>query len=147
MPKRSRLCLKPRSSIPASIDYVGYHGQALYHAPFDGITVQVGEPQILATRVGIPVVFNFRKNDVAHGGQGAPLAPVYHRALARQSGYDSICILNLGGTANISVIPSDGDAFLAFDTGPANGLIDKWVKERSATALPTDKDSVLALRG
>jgi anhydro-N-acetylmuramic acid kinase len=119
------------------IGLVGYHGQTLYHAPFDKITVQVGDAAYLAHRVGIPVMYDFRSNDVAHGGQGAPLAPVYHRALARRAGFESVCVLNLGGTANITVISRSEGEVVAFDTGPANGLIDKWVKERAQQACDT----------
>lgn len=124
---------------------VGYHGQTLYHAPFDHITVQVGDAQALADRLGIPVVFDFRRNDVEQGGQGAPLAPVYHRALLRQSGFASAAILNLGGTANITVVSAVSDEITGFDTGPANGLIDKYVKEKAG--LGFDRDSKLALAG
>lgn len=130
---------------PATVDLVGYHGQTLYHAPFDGVTVQVGNAEYLARRVGIPVIHDFRTNDVAHGGQGAPLAPVYHRALARRVGLTSVCVLNLGGTANITIISDTGDSFCAFDTGPANGLIDRWVKERANQAF--DRGSALAMGG
>ena len=121
----------------AEIRVVGYHGQTLYHAPFDKVTVQVGDAAYLARRVGIPVMYDFRSNDVAHGGQGAPLAPVYHRALARRAGFESVCVLNLGGTANISVNSQSENGFVAFDTGPANGLLDKWVKERAQQACDT----------
>jgi anhydro-N-acetylmuramic acid kinase len=128
------------------IAYIGYHGQTLYHDPFfNKVTVQVGDPQTLADELQIPVVFDFRSNDVAHGGQGAPLAPVYHRALVRCAGIDSAAILNLGGTANVTVVSSKTDELLGFDTGPANGLIDRFVKEKAGIAL--DKDSHLAEQG
>lgn len=129
----------------SAIALVGYHGQTLYHAPFDRITVQVGDAKYLARRVGIPVIYDFRANDIAHGGQGAPLAPVYHRALARKVGLESVCVLNLGGTANLTVVSEGGSAFRAFDTGPANGLIDKWVKERANQAF--DEGSRFASKG
>jgi anhydro-N-acetylmuramic acid kinase len=128
------------------IAYIGYHGQTLYHDPFfNRVTVQVGDPQALADELGIPVVFDFRTNDVAQGGQGAPLAPAYHRALVRCAGIDSAAILNLGGTANVTVVSSKTEDMLGFDTGPANGLIDRFVKERVGMAL--DKDSQLAEKG
>jgi anhydro-N-acetylmuramic acid kinase len=129
----------------AHVAWIGYHGQTLYHAPFDHITVQVGDPQMLADRLGIPVVFDFRRNDIEHGGQGAPLAPVYHRALLDKAGLPSASILNLGGTANITVASRKSDAIFGFDTGPANGLIDKYVKEKAGLGL--DVDSRLALVG
>ena len=127
------------------VSFIGYHGQTLYHAPFDGISIQVGDPQYLANRLGIPVAFEFRSQDIKHGGQGAPLAPIYHRALARQAGYDNLCILNLGGTANISIIPEANEHLIAFDTGPANGLIDKWMKEKANQAF--DENSQYAFKG
>lgn len=140
------------------VDLIGYHGQTLYHSPkIDGCSVQVGEPQFMARRCKIPVVYDFRSNDIANGGQGAPLAPVYHYALARQAGFDALCVLNLGGTANLALISGsnkvgDSDSVgagllgcRALDTGPANGLIDRWVKERLGLAF--DADSALANRG
>ena len=135
------------SGIPASeISYIGYHGQTLYHDPlFNRVTIQVGEPQRLADELGIPVVFDFRSNDVALGGQGAPLAPVYHRALVRSAGTQSAAILNLGGTANVTVVSAASENMLGFDTGPANGLIDRYVKEKAGLAL--DRDSHLAEKG
>jgi anhydro-N-acetylmuramic acid kinase len=135
-----------KSGLPASaVALVGYHGQTLYHAPFHGVTVQVGDAEYVARRVGIPVIYDFRTNDIAHGGQGAPLAPVYHRALARKVGLESVCVLNLGGTANITVISENGASCIAFDTGPANGLIDTWVKERAHQAF--DEGSTFASKG
>lgn len=135
------------SGIPATdISYIGYHGQTLYHDPlFNRVTVQVGEPQRLADELGIPVIFDFRSNDVALGGQGAPLAPVYHRALVRSAGRSAAAILNLGGTANITVVSATSENMLGFDTGPANGLIDRYVKEKAGLAL--DRDSHLATKG
>ncbi len=137
--------LREKGLKASEVELVGYHGQTLYHAPFDGITVQVGDAAYLSHRVGIPVLYDFRSNDVAHGGQGAPLAPVYHRALARRAGIKSVCVLNLGGTANITVLLEQSDACFAFDTGPANGLIDKWVKERADQGF--DAQSQFANRG
>lgn len=127
------------------VAYVGYHGQTLFHAPFAGITVQVGHPQALADRLGIPVIFDFRRADVAAGGQGAPLAPVYHRALARAAGIVDVAVLNLGGSANVTMIGEHDDELLAFDTGPANGLIDRFVSVRTHEAY--DCDSRYALAG
>lgn len=128
------------------VQYIGYHGQTLYHDPFfNRVTVQVGDPQSLADSLRIPTVFDFRSDDVKHGGQGAPLAPVYHRALVRSAGIESAAILNLGGTANVTVVSSKTDDMLGFDTGPANGLIDRYVKEKVGVAL--DRDSRLANTG
>jgi anhydro-N-acetylmuramic acid kinase len=142
----ARAIIEQTGISPKEINYIGYHGQTLYHDPFfNRITVQVGEPQLLANELGIPVVYDFRTNDVALGGQGAPLAPAYHRALLRSGGMSNAAVLNLGGTANLTVTSASSDQMLGFDTGPANGLIDRYVKEKLGIAL--DKDSKLAHKG
>jgi anhydro-N-acetylmuramic acid kinase len=114
------------------IDLIGFHGQTVMHeAPKDGVpgrTRQLGDGQFLARLTGRPVAFDFRTADVTAGGQGAPLAPIYHVARAEASGLKPpLAVLNLGGVANITVIDRDGRV-LAFDTGPGNGLIDQWVE-------------------
>ncbi len=102
---------------------VGFHGQTVAHRPDRGWTWQIGDGAAMAQALGIVVVDDFRAADVAAGGQGAPLLPVYHRALLGEGG--PVAVLNLGGVANITYL--DGDTLIAFDTGPANGLIDDWV--------------------
>ncbi len=116
----------------ADIDLIGFHGQTVLHeAPNSersGRTRQLGDGQLLARLTGRPVAFDFRTADVAAGGQGAPLAPVYHLARAEASGLKSpLAVLNIGGVANLTVIDRDGRVS-AFDTGPGNGLIDQWVE-------------------
>lgn len=144
--RAARQALEQSHFAANDVAYIGYHGQTLYHDPFfNRVTVQVGDPQALADELRIPVVFDFRTNDVAHGGQGAPLAPAYHRALIRCAGIDTAAILNLGGTANVTVVSSKTEEMLGFDTGPANGLIDRFVKEKAGKAL--DKDSHFAENG
>ncbi len=111
----------------ASIDLVGFHGQTVLHRPERGLTVQIGDGQSLADRLGIPVIHDLRAADVAAGGQGAPLVPVYHRALARGANLAApLAVLNIGGVANVTFIGADG-SLLAFDTGPGNALIDDFV--------------------
>lgn len=109
---------------------VGVHGQTVLHRPptdrLVGATLQLMDGQSLATRLGRPVVFDFRSADVDAGGQGAPLAPAYHDALLRGLGDEPAAVLNLGGVANVTARMSDG-SLIAFDTGPANGPIDEWV--------------------
>src|ERR1700689_5321450 len=115
---------------PANLAAVGFHGQTLLHRPERGLTVQIGDGHALAARVGIPVVYDFRAADVAAGGQGAPLAPLFHRALVRRLDRPPpIAVLNLGGVANVTYI--DGDAVIACDTGPGNALIDDFVRMRT----------------
>lgn len=132
------------------LDLVGFHGQTVAHerptAERIGRTVQLGDGQLLAEGLGVPVAFDFRTADVAAGGEGAPLAPIYHAARARASGLEApVAILNLGGVANITLIPRDTDALQAFDTGPANGMIDQWVQKK--TGARYDDDGRLAAAG
>lgn len=126
-----------------SIDLIGFHGHTIDHRPTDGITLQIGSGEQLSSETGIPVINNFRSNDVACGGEGAPLAPLYHQALAH-SLEKPVVILNIGGVANITWVGPDGE-MLAFDTGPGNALIDDWVKQ--TTGEPMDFDGKLAHEG
>jgi anhydro-N-acetylmuramic acid kinase len=121
---------------------VGFHGHTLYHRPAEGRTCQLGDGQRLADRLGIDVVYDFRSADVAAGGQGAPLAPIYHQALAGALA-KPVAVLNLGGVANVTWI--DQGELIAFDTGPGNGLIDDWV--RAHTGRPYDPDGRIAAAG
>ncbi len=128
-----------------AIDVVGFHGQTVLHRPELGLTVQIGDGERLADRLGIRVAHDFRAADVAAGGQGAPLVPVFHRALAASSDAGlPVAILNVGGVANVTFIFSDGE-MLAFDTGPGNALIDDLVGERLGAAF--DDDGRLAASG
>jgi len=119
--------------LPDSIHVIGYHGQTVYHAPGDGITIQLGDGQALADRTRITVVNDFRSADMAGGGQGAPFAPIYHQVLSLTL-EKPLAVLNLGGVGNVTVLgPGEAggkngeDEILAFDTGPASALIDDWV--------------------
>jgi anhydro-N-acetylmuramic acid kinase len=117
-----------------SIDVIGFHGQTLLHRPERQLTVQIGDGKMLAREVGIPVVYDFRAADVAAGGQGAPLVPVYHRALAGMiERPHPIVVLNIGGVANITFIDGLPDPY-ACDTGPGNALIDDFMRERANLA-------------
>ncbi|MEL7547418.1 MAG: anhydro-N-acetylmuramic acid kinase [Pseudomonadota bacterium] len=111
-------------------DLIGVHGQTVLHRPPTdtqiGATLQLMDGAQLAAKLKMPVAYDFRTADVATGGQGAPLAPAYHRALLQRLGDEPAAVLNLGGVANITARMSDG-ALIAFDTGPANGPIDEWV--------------------
>jgi anhydro-N-acetylmuramic acid kinase len=127
------------------IHLVGYHGQTLFHRPAIGITVQVGDGKRLAQRLKIPVVYDFRINDVRHGGQGAPFAPLYHEALALQMGLAPVVVANCGGISNITVITGQSKDLFAFDCGPGNGLIDRFVSARTGKHM--DEDGVFGLQG
>jgi anhydro-N-acetylmuramic acid kinase len=119
------------------IAVIGFHGQTLLHRPERRLTLQIGEGGALAARLGIPVVYDFRAADVTAGGQGAPLAPVFHRALVQQLQHASpVAVLNLGGVANVTYI--DGDELIACDTGPGNALLDDFLRLRAGEPLDVD---------
>ncbi len=116
---------------------IGFHGQTLLHRPEQRLTLQIGDGCALAARLGIPAVYDFRAADVAAGGQGAPLAPVFHRALVRRLQHASpIAVLNLGGVANVTYI--DGEELIACDSGPGNALLDDFLRLRTGEPLDTD---------
>lgn len=130
---------------PPPVDVVGFHGQTVLHRPQAGLTVQLGDGQALAARLGVPVVFDFRAADVAAGGQGAPFVPVFHRALARDLHRPQpLAILNVGGVANVTAIDGEADP-VACDVGPGNALIDDFVAERTGRAM--DEGGALAAAG
>ena len=116
---------------------IGFHGQTVLHRPEQHLTIQLGNGRALAARLGIPVVYDFRAADVAAGGEGAPLAPVLHRALVRRLEREApVAVLNVGGVANVTYI--DGDDLIACDTGPGNALIDDFLRLRTGELLDTD---------
>lgn len=129
-----------------TIDLIGFHGQTIFHAPRNGVTVQIGDGAMLAREAGIDVVADMRANDVKQGGEGAPLAPLYHRARVNTAQVEKpVVILNIGGVGNVTWIgEGDGD-ILAFDTGPGNALMDDWVQKH--TGARYDEDGKLAQAG
>lgn len=134
----------------AAVDVVGFHGQTIAHRPDRRWTWQIGDGALLARLTGIRVVSDFRSADVAAGGQGAPLAPAYHRALVAGLGSEPVAVLNLGGVGNITWFgrgagSADGAAWGSFDTGPANALIDDWV--RAGTGASHDAGGAIAGSG
>ena len=136
------------------VSVVGFHGQTVLHAPERRLTVQIGDGAALARNTGLDVVYDLRAADVAAGGQGAPLAPVYHRARAARLPERPVAVLNVGGVGNVTWIGRDG-TLIAFDTGPGNALIDDWIHGRTGRAMDThgtiaasgrvDDDALLAL--
>jgi len=126
------------------IAVIGFHGQTLLHRPQRRLSVQIGNGHALAARLGIRVVYDFRAADVAAGGQGAPMAPVFHRALVRQLQHAApVAVLNVGGVANITYV--DGEELIACDTGPGNALLDDFL--RLNTGEPLDIDGRTAASG
>lgn len=130
---------------PGDVDLIGFHGQTVLHQPERRRTVQIGVGEALAALTGIDVVNDFRSADVAAGGHGAPLVPLYHQALVRSAGIrEPVAIVNIGGVGNITYVGQDGQ-LLAFDTGPGNALIDDWAQRH--TGEPVDLDGALAREG
>jgi anhydro-N-acetylmuramic acid kinase len=129
---------------PEAIDVVGFHGQTVAHRPERGLTVQLGDGPLLAKLTGIDVVYDLRAADCAAGGQGAPLVPVYHRALAARIPERPVAVLNIGGVANVTWIGADG-RLLAFDTGPGNALVDDWMARKAGARR--DENGALAATG
>ena len=126
----------------AAIDLIGMHGQTVFHRPERRFTRQLSQGQRMAKNLGIAVVDGFRLADVKSGGQGAPLAPMYHAALAKDLPHP-VMVLNLGGVGNVTYL--DGDTIIAFDTGPASALIDDCVLKRFG--LPYDDGGKIAMQG
>ncbi len=131
------------------IALIGFHGQTVLHErptpERPGRTVQLGDGELLAKLTGVPVAYDFRSADVAAGGEGAPLAPIYHLARAKASGLaPPSAVLNIGGVANITLFSDHADP-LAFDTGPGNGMIDLLVQARGLGRF--DAGGVLAAAG
>ncbi len=128
----------------AVIDVAAFHGQTVLHAPERALTLQLGDGAWLAERLGVPVAYDLRSADVAAGGQGAPLACVYHRAMAATMGGAPVAVLNIGGVANVTFIASDG-TLTAFDTGPGNAPLDDWMLRLTGEAI--DRDGATAAAG
>lgn len=134
------------------VDLIGVHGQTLAHEPSGRGTLQVGDGKGLAQALGVPVVWDFRSDDVAMGGEGAPLAPFFHFACAKWiEATQPLCFLNLGGVGNLTYVdpsydgPEAPGALLAFDTGPANAPVDDLMQTR--LGLPMDRDGAVARGG
>lgn len=141
--------LRENKILPENVDVIGFHGQTVLHRPDEGLTVQIGDGRLLARETGIDVVHDMRANDMAHGGQGAPLIPAYHAAVARGlSGRREIAapvaFVNIGGISNLTFIGA-GDALVAYDSGPGNTLIDQWVEAHAG--IPYDQGGMIASEG
>jgi anhydro-N-acetylmuramic acid kinase len=127
-----------------AVELIGFHGHTILHRPAERRTWQIGDGALLARLTGCDVVADFRSADVAAGGEGAPLAPLYHAALA--AGLEKpLAVLNIGGVANVTWIGPGPDEILAFDTGPGNALIDDWARRHTGQAA--DIDGALARTG
>jgi len=126
---------------------IGSHGQTVRHYPDSATpsTLQIGDPNIVAERTGLTTVADFRRRDMAAGGQGAPLVPAFHQAVLHDPEHDRI-ILNIGGIANITLLPAKPETEISgFDTGPGNALLDAWIKQQRNEAY--DRDGAWAASG
>jgi anhydro-N-acetylmuramic acid kinase len=141
-----RLFLEREKLTSLDIDLIGFHGQTVLHRPDEGLTVQLGDGPLLAKETGIPVVYDMRANDMVHGGQGAPLVPVYHQALAHALPPERwpVCFVNIGGISNLTFLDRDG-TIIGFDSGPGNTLIDQWVEAHAG--IPYDDGGRIASEG
>jgi len=135
---------------PGDVHLIGSHGQTIYHEPPErgrgGVTLQIGEADVIASRVGVVTVSDFRTADVAAGGSGAPLIPLVDWLLFRDPGEVRV-LLNLGGIANVTYVTPDVAGVLAFDTGPGNALMDEIVGVATGGRETLDRDGARALRG
>ena len=125
--------------LPDKVRAVGCHGQTVYHAPTDPIpfTIQIGDPNRIAHRTGITTVADFRRRDMAGGGQGAPLVPAFHQSLFGHLGH--VAVLNIGGIANLTLLTgSPLEPVRGFDTGPGNCLMDTWVRAQRQRDYDSD---------
>jgi anhydro-N-acetylmuramic acid kinase len=139
-----RTLLKKAELKASEVSLIGFHGQTILHRPEQRWTWQIGDGALLAQLTGIDVINDFRSADVAAGGEGAPLMPLYHAALAHKSGLkEPLVVINIGGVAQVTYI--DGGQVLAFDTGPGNAPIDDWMQRHTGT--PVDEGGALARSG
>jgi anhydro-N-acetylmuramic acid kinase len=127
-----------------ALDVIGFHGHTVLHRPEERLSVQIGDGPLLAELTQVDVMYDLRAADLAAGGQGAPLVPVYHRALLGSRPERPIAVLNIGGVANVTFIGRNG-ALIAFDTGPGNALLDDFMVARTGT--PCDHNGTVAARG
>ena len=129
------------------IDFIGFHGQTIFHNANEKISHQLGDGNLLSGLLNKSVVYNFRQNDMANGGQGAPLTPIFHQLIANQNQIKTpLCILNIGGIANVTLIPStDPNDLKSYDIGPGNCLLDEWVRKH--TKKRYDKGGEIAETG
>ena len=122
------------------IDLVGFHGQTIFHNAQEKISKQIGDGNLLSSLLRKKIVYNFRENDILNGGQGAPLAPIFHKLLVNKNQIEKpACVLNVGGIANITLVVSkNNEDLISFDVGPGNCLLDEWVRRH--TQMKYDED-------
>jgi anhydro-N-acetylmuramic acid kinase len=137
--------LRENSIDASTVNIVGFHGQTVLHRPRRSLTIQIGDGEALANRLGVDVAYDFRAADIEAGGEGAPIVPVFHRALVAAGGMKGeVALLNIGGVANVTYV-AEGAEPVACDTGPGNALIDDLMLQR--TGAPIDRHGHMAARG
>ena len=141
------VCKKVIADYSSNIDLIGFHGQTIFHNANEKISKQLGDANLLSSLLKKKIIYNFRENDLINGGQGAPLAPIFHQLLINQNQINlPACILNIGGIANITIISSKNfNDLKSYDIGPGNCLMDEWVRKNSEKRF--DKNGELALSG
>ena len=141
------VCQKIISNYSSDIDLIGFHGQTILHSADEKISRQLGDGNLLSSILKKRDVCNFRENDMINGGQGAPLAPIFHQLLVKQNAIKlPVCILNIGGIANVTIISSNNlNGLRSCDIGPGNCLLDEWVRKHSKERY--DKNGELAKTG
>ena len=129
------------------IDFVGFHGQTIYHNSLEKVSIQIGNGNLLSQLTKKIVIFNFRQNDIKNGGQGAPLTPIFHKQIVQKIKIElPVCILNIGGISNLTFIDNhDEKKIYSRDLGPGNCLIDEWI--RKSTKDKFDKNGEIAKNG
>ena len=134
-------------SIDKKVDFIGFHGQTIYHNPIEKVSKQIGDGNLLSQLIKKTVICNFRQNDIKNGGEGAPLVPVFHKLIVTQKKIElPVCILNIGGIANVTaIVDYEKDSFFSRDLGPGNCLIDEWI--RNNTKDKFDNNGEIAKKG
>ena len=133
--------------VNVKIDFIGFHGQTIYHNSLEKISKQIGDGNLLSQLTKKIVIYNFRQNDIKNNGEGAPLTPIFHKLIVKQKKIElPVCILNIGGIANVTAISEyDKNTFLSRDLGPGNCLIDEWI--RNNTKNKFDNNGEIASQG
>ena len=131
----------------SNVDFIGFHGQTIFHNSKERISKQLGDGKILSQLTKKIIVYNFRENDLNNGGEGAPLAPIFHKLIINQHKISlPVCVLNIGGIANITAIErNDYSNFISRDIGPGNCLIDEWIRKN--TKKKYDDNGLIAKKG
>ena len=134
-------------TVEKKVDFIGFHGQTIYHNSSEKISKQIGNGHLLTQLTKKTVICNFRQNDIDNGGEGAPLVPIFHKLIIKQKKIQlPVCVLNIGGIANVTLISDyDKDTLLSRDLGPGNCLIDEWIRKNTKNKF--DKNGDIAKKG